>query len=165
MRFSRFFLCIACLLAPVALLGTSWLYLYPIFDRACAFPTPPSSANAEREGAPFRLLALGEPQLEGDTSLPRPGAPVFPSLAFLHTNVTTLLRAGNYTEALHLCQEKWSEGGWKGWGARLGKEGVKHLWGKRKWIDLWGNDWYLAHIVRTLRWSTRPTHVAVLGDL
>ena len=43
--------------------------------------------------------------------------------------------------------------------------GVKWAWKQRKWIDLWGNDWYLAHIVRTLRWWTDPTHVSVLGDL
>lgn len=35
----------------------------------------------------------------------------------------------------------------------------------RKRIDLFGNDFYLAHIYRTLRWWTRPTHVSVLGDL
>jgi hypothetical protein len=39
------------------------------------------------------------------------------------------------------------------------------LEGYRKMIDLWGNDWYLAHIVRSLRWWTEPTHVSVLGDL
>ncbi|KAF1954928.1 hypothetical protein CC80DRAFT_447968 [Byssothecium circinans] len=166
MQFSRFFFCIACVLSPIAFLGTSWLYLYPIFDRACAFPTPPGNVNGKEDKAPFRLLALGDPQLEGDTSLPKPGAPIFPSLAFLHTNVTSLLRAGNYTQAFDVCRAKyWDDGGWKGWGARLGKEGVKYIWGKRKWIDLWGNDWYLAHIVRTLRWWTGPSHVVVLGDL
>ena len=35
----------------------------------------------------------------------------------------------------------------------------------RKRIDLLGNDYYLAHIYRTLHWWTGPTHVAVLGDL
>jgi hypothetical protein len=35
----------------------------------------------------------------------------------------------------------------------------------RKHIDLFGNDFYLAHIYRTLRWWTKPTHVTVLGDL
>ncbi|KAL1976609.1 hypothetical protein VTN31DRAFT_2891 [Thermomyces dupontii] len=35
----------------------------------------------------------------------------------------------------------------------------------RKRLDLLGNDFYLAHIYRTLGWWSRPTHVAVLGDL
>ena len=35
----------------------------------------------------------------------------------------------------------------------------------RKRFDLWGNDFFLAHIYRTLHWWTRPTHVSVLGDL
>jgi len=37
--------------------------------------------------------------------------------------------------------------------------------GKRKAVDLWGNDLYLAHIVRSVRWWSQPSHVAVLGDL
>ena len=35
----------------------------------------------------------------------------------------------------------------------------------RKRIDHIGNDYYLGHIFRTLRWWTDPTHVSVLGDL
>ena len=35
----------------------------------------------------------------------------------------------------------------------------------RKQLDLIGNDYYLAHIYRTLHWYTAPTHVTVLGDL
>lgn len=35
----------------------------------------------------------------------------------------------------------------------------------RKWLDLLGNDFYLAHIFRSLHWWTKPTHVTVLGDL
>jgi hypothetical protein len=30
---------------------------------------------------------------------------------------------------------------------------------------LFGNDYYLAHIYRSLSWWTKPTHVTVLGDL
>jgi hypothetical protein len=37
--------------------------------------------------------------------------------------------------------------------------------GLRKRVDLLGNDYYLAHIFRTLHWWTKPTHVTVLGDL
>ena len=32
-------------------------------------------------------------------------------------------------------------------------------------MDLLGNDFYLAHVYRTLHWWSRPTHVTVLGDL
>ena len=35
----------------------------------------------------------------------------------------------------------------------------------QKQLDLFGNDYYLAHIYRTLFWWTRPTHTTVLGDL
>jgi hypothetical protein len=45
------------------------------------------------------------------------------------------------------------------------RDAGRWLEGKRKAIDLWGNDWYLAHIVRTVRWWSEPTHVTVLGDL
>ena len=41
--------------------------------------------------------------------------------------------------------------------------GAVGYWRKR--LDLWGNDYYLAHIYRTMRWRLRPTHVVVLGDL
>ncbi|KAF2644536.1 hypothetical protein P280DRAFT_545988 [Massarina eburnea CBS 473.64] len=164
MQLSRFFFAIAVLLAPVALLGTSWLYLYPFFDDACAFPTPPPDSPGIT--APFRLLALGDPQLEGDTSLPKPGAPIFPSLVPVYDETLAAVQAENYSGAWDIFRDRFREGeGVKGWGKRLSLEGVKYVWKKRKWIDLWGNDWYLAHIVRTLRWWTEPSHVAVLGDL
>lgn len=35
----------------------------------------------------------------------------------------------------------------------------------RKRVDLWGNDWYLGHVVRGTRWWGGPSHVVVLGDL
>lgn len=35
----------------------------------------------------------------------------------------------------------------------------------RKRIDIVGNDMFLAHIVRTVKWWTRPDAVLVLGDL
>jgi hypothetical protein len=61
------------LLTPLALLSTTWLYLLYPYLHSCAFPDPT---------APFRLLALGDPQLEGDSSLPDPHARVFKSLEF-----------------------------------------------------------------------------------
>ena len=35
----------------------------------------------------------------------------------------------------------------------------------RKRLDLIGNDYYLAHIYRTMHWTMFPTHITVLGDL
>jgi hypothetical protein len=147
MQLSRLLFRIALLLLPIALLGTTWLYLYPVFHD-CGFPTPPSQAIA-----PFRLLSLGDPQLEGDSSLPDPNALVFPSIEFL---VPRLRNASNATDRADVAKEA----------ARgVVKDAGRWLEGKRKAIDLWGNDWYLAHIVRSLRWWTEPTHISVLGDL
>ncbi|KAF1966738.1 hypothetical protein BU23DRAFT_560007 [Bimuria novae-zelandiae CBS 107.79] len=148
MQLSRVLFSLALLLAPVAFVGTTWLYLYPLFDNACAFPSPPNGT------APFRLLALGDPQLEGDSSLPKAGAKVFRSFDGLVSNVQdapTIL-------------EKWEfvRDAVRG----IPKDLLKALEGYvRKPIDIRGNDLYLAHIVRTLRWWTTPSHVAVLGDL
>ncbi|KAF2822322.1 hypothetical protein CC86DRAFT_372877 [Ophiobolus disseminans] len=149
MQPSRLLFALALLLAPVALLGTAWLYLYPIFH-GCGFPAPPSRLGGT---APFRLLALGDPQLEGDSSLPDPNAPMLPSLQWFvqdmqhgpdtRTRIKTLRRAVD----------------------GLKQDVPRYLEGKRKAVDLWGNDLYLAHIVRSVRWWSEPSHVAVLGDL
>ena len=150
MQLSRFLFRVALLLLPIALIGTTWLYLYPVFH-GCAFPKPPST-HAQAV-APFRLLSLGDPQLEGDSSLPDPNALIFPSIENL---VPNLRDAANYTAKRDILDQA----------ARgVVKDAGKWLEGKRKAIDLWGNDWYLAHIVRSLRWWTEPTHISVLGDL
>ncbi|KAF3039792.1 hypothetical protein E8E12_009238 [Didymella heteroderae] len=154
MQPSRFLFGLSALLLPVALLGTTWLYLYPLFH-GCAFPTPNESSLPLLDSrAPFRLLALGDPQLEGDSSLPDPSAPVFPSLQ----DVGEKLREVNFDvpDVLDIVRD-----------AARGAVRDLGVWleGYRKMVDLWGNDWYLAHIVRSLRWWTEPTHVAVLGDL
>jgi hypothetical protein len=150
MQLSRFLFRVALLLFPIALIGTTWLYLYPVFH-GCAFPKPPSTHA--QASAPFRLLSLGDPQLEGDSSLPDPNALVFPSIENL---VPHLRDAANYTQRRDIVEQA----------ARGVVKDVKTwLEGKRKAIDLWGNDWYLAHIVRSLRWWTGPTHISVLGDL
>ncbi|KAG9194023.1 hypothetical protein G6011_04058 [Alternaria panax] len=153
MQFSRFLFRVALLLFPIALIGTTWLYLYPIFH-GCAFPKPPPSTHAQVGGlAPFRLLSLGDPQLEGDSSLPDSNALVFPSI---ENFVPSLRGADGYIARRDLLQQA----------ARgVVKDAGKWLEGKRKAIDIWGNDWYLAHIVRSLRWWTEPTHISVLGDL
>lgn len=154
MQLSRLFFSLTGLLLPVAVVATTWLYLYPLFH-GCAFPQPShTSLPLLSSQAPFRLLALGDPQLEGDSSLPDPNAPVFPSLEHVLDDV----RNANYdppdVRDILLAAAK---GAVKDLGAWLE--------GYRKTIDLWGNDWYLAHIVRSLRWWTEPTHISVLGDL
>lgn len=150
MQLARIFFLLALVLAPVALVSTTWLYLYPLFDAACAFPSPPGIAAP----APFRLLALGDPQLEGNTALRRARAKVFRSF----DNIV-----GNVRDAETLL-EKWQlvSAAVRG----IPMDLLRALEGYvRKPIDIWGNDWYLAHIVRTLKWWTAPSHVAVLGDL
>lgn len=154
MQPSRFLFSLVWLLLPVAFIGTTWLYLYPFFH-GCAFPQPNNtSLPLLSSQAPFRLLALGDPQLEGDSSLPDPNAPIFPSLEnvasdlrdakFYPSNVRDILLTAVKGTVKDLCA--WLEG-------------------YRKMIDLWGNDWYLAHIVSSVRWWTEPTHITVLGDL
>ncbi|KAH7110357.1 hypothetical protein B0J11DRAFT_544522 [Dendryphion nanum] len=160
MQLSRFLFIVAFPFLPLCLLSTTWLYLYPLFH-GCAFPVPEALVPAKTPtpshipSSPlFRLLALGDPQLEGDSSLPDPDAPAFPSLQYLASDLRNAgswkrgqdLFSGAIRDALKTDLPKWLEG-------------------YRKIVDLWGNDYYLAHIVRQLRWWTRPTHVAVLGDL
>lgn len=53
------------LLIPLAVLLNIYLYFYPVFH-FCSFQSSPDG-----QLAPFRLLALADPQLEGDTTLLR----------------------------------------------------------------------------------------------
>ncbi|KAI9734785.1 MAG: hypothetical protein M1818_006772 [Claussenomyces sp. TS43310] len=160
------------LLSPLSLTLTSYLYLYPIFH-LCAFPAPPSSGSALSNTlrdhvapskhshpavAPFRLLALGDPQLEGDTSLPDPDTESFPNLSKFWEDALLLNGVEhNFLQrirhSLHDLVDFYFD------------DLPALLLGYRKRIDLVGNDLYLAHIYRTLHWWTRPTHVTVLGDL
>ncbi len=161
MRLSVLCLALFRFLAPPAVIFTLLLYFYaPLFD--CSFPvarrTVPgcSIPGQERnripgETAPFRLLAFGDPQLEGDTSLPPPDAPIFPRVNELVWRV----RNGGL-------------GGfaWKDAVSEVVRHDIpRHLYAFRKRLDLWGNDLYLAHIYRTVYWWSQPTHVVVLGDL
>ncbi|KAF2622427.1 hypothetical protein BU25DRAFT_212552 [Macroventuria anomochaeta] len=154
MQLSRYLFGLTWLLLPVAFLGTTWLYLYPLFH-GCTFPQPNNtSLPLLSSQAPFRLLALGDPQLEGDSSLPDPNAPIFPSLE----NVISDIRNANFDPPdVRDILSTAAKGAVKDLGAWLE--------GYRKTVDLWGNDWYLAHIARSLRWWTEPTHISVLGDL
>jgi hypothetical protein len=158
------------LLIPLAVISTVYLYLYPVF-LGCAFPLPdtqPASSafqstiqqhvgNSHDGIAPFRLLALGDPQLEGDTSIPNAYRESFPHITSLlshlsfeseHSSLRLRMR-----QSFHDLVDFYFE------------DIPDTLESVRKRIDLFGNDFYLAHIYRTLRWWTRPSHVTVLGDL
>ena len=151
-------------LAFPTVIFTLYLYLYPIVHD-CNFPPArraeaacyidPKSAQDGRseEVAPFRLLALGDPQLEGDTSLPDPNAPAFPSLDALREDVFSIpskLSVGSVTTALS---------------GVIANDLPAIFQAYRKRLDLLGNDYYLAHVYRSVRWWADPTHTVVLGDL
>jgi hypothetical protein len=159
------------LLLPVALCLTIYLYLYPLFH-GCVFPATDGSTtsaltNTVRQHlpfdhatdvdsdlltAPFRLLALADPQLEGDSSLPKPDDAFIPTLRRRWARLSTT-GFQEISPFLEVAQEVV---------LRDIPEAVRAL---RKRIDLLGNDYYLGHIYRTLHWWARPTHVTVLGDL
>ena len=156
-------------LLPLSLLSTTYLYTYPYLLR-CAFPpqifpddtsiwhalkhfAEPSTAYGGTQ-APFRLLALGDPQLEGSSSHLNPEHGWLPSLNTLQSDV---LEAATTRDKLDA----------------LGKHILdltivdipRFLDYFRKRLDLVGNDYYLANIYRTLHRALKPTHVTVLGDL
>lgn len=154
---------------PLSLISTTYLYLYPAFH-GCAFPSPGVPADtslwsafkrftykndlSRPSPASFRLLALGDPQLEGDSSLLNPEDGYLPSLQTLWPS----LRDANTTiKRLHVIQHLTHDL------LILDIPRILHSWRKR--LDLFGNDYYLAHIYRTMHWYTQPTHVTVLGDL
>ncbi|MCJ1353671.1 MAG: hypothetical protein MMC33_003658 [Icmadophila ericetorum] len=122
--------------------------------KGSAITGPVGKEAAELWPPPFRLLALGDPQLEGDTSLAEveEGYRTSPEALWINLNAahslaeqSQILR--NATDDLLLHDLPVLLGSW------------------RKRIDLIGNDYYLAHIYRTVYKHTNPTHVTVLGDL
>ncbi|KAI0881616.1 uncharacterized protein GGS22DRAFT_60066 [Annulohypoxylon maeteangense] len=163
-------------LIPLCIASTVYLYLYPVF-LGCAFPLPPqeagktepeSSATAfqhtlrqhvapSKSAAPFRLLALGDPQLEGDTSIRNYNRESFPHLTWAIRHLTyktdqpSLRR--RLRQVVHDLVDVFFD------------DLFDTAESIRKRIDLFGNDFYLAHIYRTLQWWAKPTHVTVLGDL
>jgi hypothetical protein len=107
--------------------------------------------------APFRLLALGDPQLEGDTSVPTDYLGVFPHLKSLFRHVTFQSEHSSLRQRIRHSAHDLVD--------VLLEDTFDALESVRKLIDHFGNDFYLAHIYRTVHWWTRPTHVSVLGDL
>lgn len=72
------------LLLPAAVILNIYLYFYPVLY-ACAFPRPSASVPA-----PFRLLTLADPQIEGDTTLRKYDLP--PNTRFSPARAGTLIR-------------------------------------------------------------------------
>lgn len=171
-------------LIPLSISSALWLYLYPVLQ-GCAFPLPVvTEANEQTrreswlsnsvintlyqhaadwnltsnggtdEPAIFRLLVLADPQIEGDSSLPSPDDEFIPRLRRHWVNVQSALSAPDVTTIL------------KDTAQAIFVEDIPSAFrAARKRLDLLGNDFYLAHIYRTLSWWSRPTHVTVLGDL
>ncbi|KAA6415824.1 MAG: hypothetical protein FRX48_00542 [Lasallia pustulata] len=154
-------------LLPLSVIATAYLYLYPLFH-GCAFPSQDLSPTPFRDtikqhinrrnptdrALPFRLLALGDPQLEGDSSLFHPRNGYFPSVWSLGANLST---PASSPERFLIIKESLRK--------LVAEDVPRILQSYRKQVDLFGNDYYLAHIYRTLHWWVKPTHVTVLGDL
>ncbi|KAK3309318.1 uncharacterized protein B0T15DRAFT_515212 [Chaetomium strumarium] len=183
------------MLIPLSVALTIYLYLYPVFNacafplppgqksdghaasaadtgRAAFFETAKvhwhSAAGTAGNGnssvlvpsrplAPFRLLALGDPQLEGDTSIPIDYLGVFPHAKSLLRHVTFQTSHPSLRQRIRQSLHDLVD--------ILLEDTFDALESLRKKVDLFGNDFYLAHIYRTIHWWTRPTHVTVLGDL
>ena len=165
------------LLVPLAVACTIYLYLYPFFN-SCAFPLPSGDVDEAFEAtkrlhwpygetqtirslpskhAPFRLLALGDPQLEGDTSIPTKQLGTLPHLVKIAKRVAFKKDHPTLRDRIRMILHDTID---------FYFEDIPNLiesW--RKAFDLFGNDFYLAHIYRTVHWWTRPSHVTVLGDL
>jgi hypothetical protein len=161
------------ILVPTSYIFTTYLYLYPIFH-LCAFPSPEQNAPSAylttirqhtlfptydaKKVAPFRLLALGDPQLEGESSISDVESVNLPHLSQFWKDA--LLRDGTdhnplqrLRHSLHDLVDFFLD------------DIPKALEVYRKRLDHIGNDYYLGHIYRTLHWWSNPTHVTVLGDL
>ncbi|KAF2840875.1 hypothetical protein M501DRAFT_1001939 [Patellaria atrata CBS 101060] len=170
---SSFLFRILRLLLPICIISSIYLYLYPLFH-LCGFPGVSSSNDNDNilqkigqiasqnsrstDRAPFRLLVFGDPQLEGDTSLPEPNSPWFPSLANAWEGVK---RGHGHNNSTNVTVPTVKDTIFQ----LLRTDLPRLLKYSRKSLDLLGNDYYLAHIYRTLHWWSDPTHVTVLGDL
>ncbi|KAF5018465.1 hypothetical protein F66182_9562 [Fusarium sp. NRRL 66182] len=162
------------LLVPLAVALTVYLYLFPVIQ-GCAFPVESRDSNEayaltkkfhwpskpspddHAKLAPFRLLALGDPQLEGDTSIITNYLGTFPHIKTIYKHVTFQTKHWCFRErvrrTIHDIVDVFME------------DLPYFLESQRKRFDLWGNDFYLAHIYRQVNWWSNPTHVSVLGDL
>ncbi|KIW11172.1 hypothetical protein PV08_10472 [Exophiala spinifera] len=159
------------ILLPLAVSLTLYLYLYPAFH-GCVFPVQDAStttAFAETlqqhrplrhaldasvlPSVPFRLLVLADPQLEGDSSLPKPEDAFLRKLERRWATIRATESHDLNSQILEHVR------------GILLEDFPTTLQAIRKQLDLLGNDYYLGHIYRSLHWWTKPSHVTVLGDL
>ena len=153
----------------VSLLSNVYLYSYPAF-KSCHFPAPDGPGNIQHSlwkelfnrftghvetsaEAPFRLLALGDPQLEGDTSIVYDVNDSYKPMK-LRRNLAHASSLGHKARVLSKASHDFISHGI-----------VIQLKAWRKRLDLVGNDFYLAHVYRAIHRHANPTHVTVLGDL
>ncbi|KAJ5174883.1 uncharacterized protein N7482_000760 [Penicillium canariense] len=122
---------------------------------------------SDTQPAIFRLLVLADPQLEGDTSLPLPDWKLVPRLRTHWRAVQGAVAEASTATPLPQALLDPNVLGNITMGVRsfVSEDIPRSLWATLKQLDLVGNDYYLAHIYRTLFWWTRPTHTTVLGDL
>jgi hypothetical protein len=148
---------------------TVWTYLFPLW-RGCTFPTKdypytPWLGRRVLNGiqgedhelhpeAEFRLLAFGDPQLEGDTSIWRPDDNALYRPSVLSKDLGDAETIGKRIGLMRNATRD-----------LITQALPSQLAAWRKRIDLLGNDYYLAHIYRAVYRATSPTHVTVLGDL
>lgn len=124
-------------------------------------------AAADNQPAIFRLLVLADPQLEGDSSLPLPDWKLVPRMRTHWRAVREAVAEASTTTPLpKALQDQHVLDNIKTGLKTFATEDIPRSFRATvKQVDLFGNDYYLAHIYRTLFWWTRPTHTTVLGDL
>ncbi|KAJ5439299.1 uncharacterized protein N7458_010297 [Penicillium daleae] len=126
----------------------------------------PDTAS-DNQPAIFRLLVLADPQLEGDSSLPLPDWKLVPRMRTHWRAVQEAVVEASTTTPLPkaLLDQNVLDNIKTGLKTFATEDIPRSIRATLKQVDLFGNDYYLAHIYRTLFWWTRPTHTTVLGDL
>ncbi|GLI73675.1 hypothetical protein PoHVEF18_001895 [Penicillium ochrochloron] len=124
-------------------------------------------ATSDNQPAIFRLLVLADPQLEGDSSLPLPDWKLVPRMRKHWAAVQDAVAEASTTTPLPkaLLDQNVLDNITTGLKTFVTEDVTRSVRATLKQVDLFGNDYYLAHIYRTLFWWTRPTHTTVLGDL
>jgi hypothetical protein len=124
-------------------------------------------AAADNQPAIFRLLVLADPQLEGDSSLPLPDWKLVPRMRTHLSAVGEAVAEASTTTSLPkaLLDRNVLDQIKTGLKTFATEDVPRSFRATVKQVDLFGNDYYLAHIYRTMFSWTRPTHTTVLGDL
>lgn len=128
-----------------------------------------SALEPDNQPAIFRLLVLADPQLEGDTSLPFPEYELYPRMRThwlaVQEAIGNASTSSQTSPFLTLLNDDVLSNITTGLRSLASEDIPRAFKSALKRLDLFGNDYYLAHIYRTLFWWTRPTHTTVLGDL